>query len=192
MDMTASIAPKTDQINNEDFKKTGPITVTINRVTEGPAEQPFNFHMEETPGRAYRPSKSMRRVMVAAWGTNPAAYVGHSLTLYRNAATRFGSEQTGGIEISHLSHIDKALTVPLTAKRGVRKNFTVKPLATAAPTPARDWIAEMDATTDIGALADLYKEMVATPGAGSEALKDAFGTRGAAIKAGETFEGDAA
>ena len=148
MDMTASIAPKTDQINNEDFKKTGPITVTINRVTEGPAEQPFNFHMEETPGRAYRPSKSMRRVMVAAWGTNPAAYVGHSLTLYRNAATRFGSEQTGGIEISHLSHIDKALTVPLTAKRGVRKNFTVKPLATAAPTPARDWIAELKAAGD--------------------------------------------
>jgi len=149
MDMTASIAPKTDQINNVDFIKTGPITVTINRVTEGPPEQPFNFHMEETPGRAYRPSKSMRRVMVAAWGTNPAAYVGHSLTLYRNAATRFGSEQLGGIEISHLSHIEKALTVPLTAKRGTRKNFTVKPLATPAP---RDWITEAEQLTDTASL----------------------------------------
>ena len=170
MDMTASIAPKTDQINNEDFKKTGPITVTINRVTEGPAEQPFNFHMEETPGRAYRPSKSMRRVMVAAWGTNPAAYVGHSLTLYRNAATRFGSEQTGGIEISHLSHIDKALTVPLTAKRGVRKNFTVKPLATAAPTLARDWIAELKAAgDDLTAIAALGNAAIAA-GAANETL----------------------
>ena len=165
MDMTASIAAKTDQINNEDFIKTGPITVTINRVTEGPAEQPFNFHMEETPGRAYRPSKSMRRVMVAAWGTNPAAYVGHSLTLYRNASTRVGSEQTGGIEISHLSHLGKPLTVALTATRGKRKNFTVKPIA--APTPprdesGRDWIAELTlAGDDIDSIRALGKAATA-------------------------------
>ncbi|TFD51984.1 hypothetical protein E3T46_07805 [Cryobacterium sp. Hh11] len=149
MDMTASIAPKTDQINNVDFIKTGPITVTINRVTEGPAEQPFNFHMEETPGRAYRPSKSMRNMMVAAWGPNPEAYVGHGLTLYRNPATKFGREQTGGIEISHMSHIDKPITRPLTVSRGKRANFTIKPLAT--PTP-RDFLAEATAATTSAAV----------------------------------------
>ena len=141
MDMTESIAPKTDQINAADLTD-GPITVTINRVTEGPPEQPFNFHMTETPGRAYRPSKSMRRVMVNAWGKDPSAYVGHSLTLYRNAATKFGSELLGGIEISHLSHIERPLTLPLTATRGKRKAFTVKPIPAS-----RDWLTEL-ATTD--------------------------------------------
>lgn len=151
MDMTQSIAPKTDQINNVDFIKTGPITVTISGVTEGPPEQPFNFHMKETPGRAYRPSKSMRNMMVAAWGPNPEAYIGHSLTLYRNPATKFGREQTGGIEISHMSHIDKPITRPLTVSRGKRANFTVKPLA--APTPprdesGRDWLNELTLAAD--------------------------------------------
>ena len=149
MDMTASIAPKTDQINNVDFIKTGPITVTISRVTEGPDEQPFNFHMKETPGRAYRPSKSMRNMMVAAWGSDPEAYVGHSLTLYRNPATKFGREQTGGIEISHMSHIDKPITRPLTVSRGQRRSFTIKPLAAPAP---RDWLTEAAQLTDPAAL----------------------------------------
>jgi len=93
MDMTASIAPKTDQINNEDFIKTGPITVTIKRVTEGPPEQPFNFHMEETPGRAYRPSKSMRRVLVSAWGVEGETYLGHQLTLMRNPEITLGGRR---------------------------------------------------------------------------------------------------
>ncbi|TFB96550.1 MULTISPECIES: hypothetical protein [unclassified Cryobacterium] len=150
--MTQSIAPKTDQINAADLVS-GPITVTINRVTEGPPEQPFNFHMEETPGRAYRPSKSMRRVMVAAWGSNPAAYVGHSLTIYRNPDTKFGKERLGGIEISHMSHISKPTTVALTVTRGKRAPFTVKPLATTAPTPpadtsGREWLTELTLAAD--------------------------------------------
>jgi len=94
--------------------------------------------------------------MVAAWGANPAAYVGHSLTLYRNPSTRFGSEQTGGIEISHLSHIDKPLTVALTATRGKRKPFTVKPLAAPVQEPVRDWIADLAAAgNDLAAIAAL-------------------------------------
>jgi len=195
MDMTASTAAKTDQINNEDLIKTGPITVTIKRVTEGPPEQPFNFHTEETPGRAYRPSKSMRRVMVAAWGTNPEAYVGRSLTLYRNPATKFGSEQTGGIEISHMSHINKPSTVAITVSRGKRKPFTVKPLAAPVQEPVRDWPTEIDATTTTAALTALYQQIRQIPGAYTDELKTAFTDRGAALKvtaAPEQTEGDAA
>ena len=144
MDMTQSIAPKSDQLNADDLMS-GPVTVTIREVTEGAAEQPFDFHLVEYPGRAYRPSKSMRRVIVTAWGKETTNYTGHQLTLYRNPEIMFGRDKTGGIEISHASHIDKPLTLALTKTRGKRAAFKVAVLATAAPTPSRDWLADLAA-----------------------------------------------
>ena len=148
MDMTQSIAPKSDQLNADDLMA-GPVTVTIAEVKAGSAEQPVDVVLVEFPGRAYRPSKSMRRVMVASWGKEAGTYTGHRLTLYRNPEITFGREKTGGIEISHMSHIDKALTVALTATRGKRKNFTVQPLAAVV---VRDWLLEAATLTDPAAL----------------------------------------
>ena len=156
MDLTQSIAPKSDQLNADDLIS-GPVTVTITEVRAGNAEQPVDVIVAEYPGRAYRPSKSMRRVMVSAWGAEAGTYAGHRLTLVRNPEITFGRDKVGGIEISHLSHIAKPLTVALTATRGKRKNFTVKPLAEPAPTPARDFLAEAKlADGDVALLRSLY------------------------------------
>lgn len=132
MDLTASIIPKSDQINADDLMS-GPRTVTVERVSAGSAEQPVDVHLVESPGRAYRPSKSMRRVMVMAWGKEASEYTGHRLTLYRNPAIKFGGMAVGGIEISHLSHIDARLTLALTTTRGKRAAFTVEPLPDVVP-----------------------------------------------------------
>jgi hypothetical protein len=67
MDLTESIAPKSDQLNADDLIS-GPVTVTIREVAKGSPELPVDVHLVEFPGRAYRPSKRMRRVMVMAWG----------------------------------------------------------------------------------------------------------------------------
>jgi hypothetical protein len=131
--MTQSIAPRSDQINADDLMA-GPVTVTVKEVTAGTPEQPVDVHLVEFPGRAYRPSKSMRRVLVSAWGKEASAYTGRQLTLVRNPEITFGRDKVGGIEISEISHLEKPLTVALTATRGKRKNFTVKPLVEAAPT----------------------------------------------------------
>ncbi|MBC7594566.1 MAG: hypothetical protein H7288_11615 [Kineosporiaceae bacterium] len=144
MDLTASIAPKSDQLNADDLMA-GPVTVTVSEVTAGTAEQPVDVHLVEFPGRAYRPSKSMRRVMVTAWGKEASTYSGHQITLYRNPEITFGRDKVGGIEISHLSHIDKPLTIALTATRGKRKAFTVGVLV--API-TRDWLAELALAAD--------------------------------------------
>jgi hypothetical protein len=69
--------------------------------------------------------------MVAAWGKEANAYVGRRLTLYRNPEITFGREKVGGIEISHVSHIPKPMTVALTATRGKKRTFTVEPLVEA-------------------------------------------------------------
>ena len=134
MDLSQTIVPDSTQINAEDLQITGPRTVTITDVRAGNAEQPVNIDLAEYPGRAYRPGKSMRRVLVAAWGPDTAAYIGRRLTLYCDPSIRFGKDTTGGIRISHMSHIPKRLTLALTVTRGKRAPFTVEPLPNVAPT----------------------------------------------------------
>lgn len=151
MDLSESIVPKSDQLNADDLMA-GPITVTISEVKRGSAEQPVDVVLVEYPGRAYRPSKSMRRVMVHAWGPEASTYAGRRLTLYRNPDIKFGGVAVGGIEISHMSHLDNPVTVALTRARGTRKGFTVEPLT------ARDWLAELKlAGNDIDAVTALGK-----------------------------------
>lgn len=130
-DMTASIAPRSDQINAEDLI-TGPRTVTITAVTRGTAEQPVNIVTTEFgPERPYKPSKTMRRIIVAAWGTQTSAYIGRRITIYRDPDITFGRDRVGGIRISHLSDINKRLEIALTVTRGRRAVFTVEPLPAA-------------------------------------------------------------
>jgi len=76
----------------------------------------------------------MRRVMVAAWGVEASTYTGHRMTLYRDPTIRFGGMEVGGIRISHLSHIDKRLTLALTVTRGKRAPCVVDPLTESGPT----------------------------------------------------------
>jgi hypothetical protein len=173
MDMTTSIIPKSDQLNADDLIA-GPITVTIREVRAGSIEQPVDVILTEHPGRAYRPSKSMRRVMVMGWGAEASTYAGHQLTLFRNPEIKFGAEKVGGIEIAAMSHIDKPLTVALTATRGKRKSFTVQPLKS---TPTRDFLAELELAGGdvdaIGALGVAAKTAGADP-ATLTAIRDAF------------------
>lgn len=150
MDLTESIAPKSDQLNAEDLL-TGPRTFTIESVTPGSAEQPVDIHLVEAPGRAYRPSKTMRRIMVIAWGKETGVYAGYRLTLYRDPSVKFGGSAVGGIKISHLSHIDKRLTVSLTETRGKRAPHTVEPLPDA-PAPVETSADDVAACTDVDVL----------------------------------------
>lgn len=127
MDLTESITPRSDQINADDLIA-GPATYTIREVRKGAAEQPFDFILEGTD-RAYRPSKSMRRVIVNAWGSDTKNYAGRSLTLYREPTIKFGGQTVGGIRISHMSHIDGPCELLAQVARGKREKFTVLPLS---------------------------------------------------------------
>lgn len=132
MDMTSAIAPKSDQLNADDLIA-GPRTFTIDKVEEGNAEQPVNVHLVEFPGRPFRPSKTVSRLMVSAWGPDSTAYAGQRITLYRDPAVKFGAMAVGGIRLSHMSGITKRLTVALTTTRGKKALFTVDVLPDAAP-----------------------------------------------------------
>ena len=112
MDLTESIAPKSDQLNADDLIA-GAVTVTIAEVRKGTDEQPVDVHIAEFPGRAYRPSKSMRRVMVMAWGAEAAAYAGRRLTLYRLPSIGSWPQQV---------HELTARSAVGTSRRGIRRH----------------------------------------------------------------------
>lgn len=188
MDITETLVPKSDQLNAEDLL-TGPRTVTVEKVTKGSIEQPVDIHLVEFPGRPFKPSKTVRRLIVAAWGAEASNYTGRKLTLYRDPEIKFGPEKVGGIRVSHLSHIDKPLTISLTETRGKRKPHRIEPLAEVAHPPAitDDAVAEFE--RDIAAanttqeLDEVAKELKACDlGAHRERLQAAWSERHRVIK----------
>jgi hypothetical protein len=133
MDLTESIAPKSDQLNAEDLLS-GPRTFTIREVRAGGSlEQPVDVELVEFPGRPFRPSKTVRRLLVAGWGSESNAYAGRRLTLYRDPSIKFGRDEVGGIRVSHMSHLTKPLKLALTVTRGKRAPYVVEPLPDTAP-----------------------------------------------------------
>lgn len=90
VDLTQTIIAKSDQLNADDLVGADPVTIKITRVQiTGSAEQPIAISYEGDNGKPYMPGKSMRRVLVHAWGTDGAVYVGRSLTLYRDPEVKF-------------------------------------------------------------------------------------------------------
>ena len=143
MDITESLAANSQQQNADEYLA-GPKTVTVSEVKKGSAEQPVDVHLVEFPGKPFKPAKSVRRVLAAAWGTDASQWAGRRLTIYCDPEVRYAGKAVGGLRVSHVSHIDKPVTVALTVTRGKREPFTVKPLAAPAPyTPSQDFLALM-------------------------------------------------
>ena len=147
-DMRAAIIPKSDQMNADDLIG-GERTIKIKDLQIRPGtEQPVSVSFDGDNGKPWKPCKSMARVLVYFWGADAKAYVGRRVTLYLDPDVRWGGVAVGGIRISHLSDISQTLTISLTATKGKRIPFTVKPLA-AEP----DLQSEADAAASAGMVA---------------------------------------
>lgn len=163
--MKVEAPPRSDQWNAEDFTG-GPRTFTIAAVKPGKAEQKYDIELVEGEGRVWRPPLTVLRLLIAAWTNEASTWEGKRVTLYLNPDISFGREKVGGIRVSHLSGIDKPLTVSLSVSRGKRAPITVQPLQDA-PGPSEEAI--VDTLADIAGASSM------------EALKTAWalaGTRG--------------
>lgn len=158
LDIAATTQPKSDQQNFDDYAG-GPKTVTVEKakVFDRP-DQPVELHLVEYPGRPYKPSKSMRRVLLACWGNDPAAYAGRELTLYGDPTVKFGGKEVGGIKISHMSHMPAAKSVQLTVSRGHREQYVVQPIVFAAPDGWQDDVAACDSIGDLNEFFEMARE----------------------------------
>ena len=127
-DLRDTIIPKSDQLNADQLM-TGPMTITDTDVRRGSGDdQPIVIHYDGEGGRPYKPCKSMRRVLMYAWGNDGAAWIGRSMTLYNRADVKFGGQEVGGIRISHLSDIPADIAINLTATRGKKEPAKIKRL----------------------------------------------------------------
>lgn len=158
IDMSAFVAPKSDQLTADDLVG-GPRTIVVTRVTgnASDAAQPVNVWFEGDDGKPFRPCKTIRRVMMHCWGADAAQYTGRAMTLFRDPKVEFGGMQVGGIRISHISHIDRKTLVPVQVRKGAKGGYEVLPLAAPpqddpAAKWARSYIAAVEAAGDADAL----------------------------------------
>ena len=130
-DLRGTVVPKSDQLNAEQLLA-GPQTVTVTEVrVSDSAEQPVTVHYLGDDGRPYKPCKTMRKVLILAWGQDGSAWAGKSMTLYCDNSIMFGGVKVGGIRISHVSGIERDIQVSLTATRGKKMLHTIKALKDA-------------------------------------------------------------
>ena len=129
-----TIAPKSDQLNFDDVA-TGTLTVKVTGLAAGSSDQPVIIHIANSATgeamRDYKPCKSMRRVLIAAWGYSGKDWMGKEMTLCGDPTVKFGGVEVGGIRISHASGISGELKIKLTTTRSKRAEYTLRPLATA-------------------------------------------------------------
>lgn len=127
LDMTATIKPKSDQLNADDLI-TGPLTVCILGVRVIQGDQPCVIDLDQADLQPFKPCKTMRRLLILAWGNDGNNWVGKSMTIYRDESVKWAGKAIGGVRISHMSDIPAAQTHMLTATRGKREKYTVQPL----------------------------------------------------------------
>jgi len=123
-----TIVPKSDQLNADQLVG-GPMTVTVSEVRVTTSDdQPVIVHYEGENGRPFKPCKTMRKLLIFAWGEDGRAWAGRSMTLYHDPSVRFGGSEVGGIRISHMSDIEGPIRVNLTATKGKKALHTIEPL----------------------------------------------------------------
>lgn len=132
-----AMAPKSDQLNADDLIA-GARTINITGVrVNASGEQLVSIFYEGDAGKPWKPSKGMMRVLAYAWGEDPDQWPGRFATLFNDPEVTFGPDKTGGIRISHLSHIQHPINIAITMKKGKRKPVTILPLQLTQPAPSK-------------------------------------------------------
>ena len=176
-DLSNTIVPKSDQLNADDFIA-GPRIINVTSVKVVSGDQPISIYYENDDGKPWKPCKSMRRVLIAAWGSDGDAYIGRSIQLFNDSSVKWAGQAVGGIRISHLSDIANTLVLPLTTTRGKRSPYKIEKLE-PKPTksiedmqtdclktledkgyiPSKEQVAKVMATKSKAELTLIYKEI---------------------------------
>lgn len=145
-DLRSTITPKSDQLNSEQLLG-GPLVITVSEVRAGSGDdQPVSVYYELDRARPFKPCKTMRKLLIHAWGADGTAWVGRSMELFNEPSIKFGGETVGGIRIARMSHIAKSIEVSLTSTRGKKALHKVSILKSSAELTAA--LAAIEAITD--------------------------------------------
>lgn len=164
VDMSSFIETKSDQLNADDLIGRT-LDITITRVTGDGGDQPVSIHYEGDNGKPFKPCKTMRRVLMAVWGKYASKdYPGRSCRLYRDDSVTFGGLATGGIRISHVSHLDKETLVVVMKSKGKKAGIKICPMPNApvqvdkAAQWAEGFVDQLGEGVDVTALVAKHKK----------------------------------
>lgn len=177
-DLRPTIMPKSDQLNAEQLLG-GEMTITVTDVRMGSDEQPVIIHYEGEDGRPYKPAKTMRKVLIFAWGEDGRNWIGKSMTLFNDQSVRFGGMTVGGIRISHLSDIERDISISLTATKGKKAQHTIQRLEVVQ---LRDVLKVINAAVDRASMNAAKALAMQLKGADLEAAQKAYSDRVQALK----------
>jgi hypothetical protein len=178
-DISGTVKPKSDQLNADDLiAKSMTLEITGVKVVAG--DQPVHIEYKGGEGTPFKPCKSMRRIMIMAWGSDGDEYVGEKMIVYNDPAVKWAGSEVGGIRISHMTSLpnDEKLRVMLTETRGRRSPFVVEPIIEKPKNALSDddyagFCADMNGANTMAELAEIGKSIKAGffDEAGSTALK---------------------
>ena len=123
-----TIIPKSDQLNAEDFMSSNAMFTVTGVDVEPSRDQPVWIYNDYDQKRPYKPSKSMRKILVDAWGDDENFWIGRRMIVFRDPEVTFGGDKVGGIVISHMTHIKSDFKIKLQIKRGKQKEYMIKKL----------------------------------------------------------------
>lgn len=189
MDITAALAPKSDQLDA--IELVAPRTFTIgegSRLGQREGSDVVEIALVDFP-RVWRPSKGMLDAIVAVWGTNAREWTGHRVTLYNDPEVTFGRDKVGGIRISAMTGIEETKTVQIRGRgQGARRvPWRIEPIKDA-PRPARPQQPtpdQIESCTDRDQLRAWWQ-------AATDDLKPLIQARGEALKALPTTDAEQA
>jgi len=155
MDISAELVAKSDQMNAIDLARD--VTVTILDVFKGQSDKRVHIITDiYGAARPFKPSKTVLRDIAQAWGLESQAWVGRRLTLFNDTTVLWAGQESGGIRVRAMSHIDKAFEAKHAISRTTSKKVMIQPLAALVQEPVRDWVAELAAAgNDLAAIAAL-------------------------------------
>jgi hypothetical protein len=102
-DISNTLAAKSNQLNAVDLPRPRVfciLGVSVNNT----ADQPVDVRLDGWP-HPWKPCKTVRRILAAAWGTESSEWLGRSVELYCDPDVLWAGERAGGIRVAALSDI---------------------------------------------------------------------------------------
>lgn len=173
-----TIIPKSNQLNSEQLLA-GPMTIKITDVSVSDTpDQPVNIHYENENGRPFKPCKTVRKILLFAWGDDGTKWIGRSMTLFNDPDVKWAGVKVGGIRISHMSDIEADLQLQLTATRGKKEPFIIKRLG-VRPQPVKNNAPQAVNDADI---ASARSQLSVAAQSGLQSLQQEWGKLSAEIR----------
>jgi hypothetical protein len=98
---------KSDQLNATDIMGIDLVIRIRDAVLTKNDQQPLAVYFDGDNNRPWKPSKGMRRVLMAGWGDDTDNLIGKSVKLHFDESVKYAGQEVGGIRIKAMSDIDK-------------------------------------------------------------------------------------